>query len=226
MARARPSSSLWSLVKTIGAGVLSVDFPIRSTGLAFACGGPAMLPTLDSMPGDLLLVDRRRLDWFRGDVVAFRSLVGHSKEPIFSEGKAYHRGVVSRLIALPGDLIRLRGTTELLEVPEGHCWVEGDNPSQSKDSRTYGPVPLELLEGTVTHIIWPPHRMAAVPGRVPEERVRLIIDPAGSAKETTGIAHSCGSVDPRSSSTGGGGPPLGSRKKGLCRSDCNFIWFV
>uniref|UniRef100_A0A453GB50 Mitochondrial inner membrane protease subunit 2 n=1 Tax=Aegilops tauschii subsp. strangulata TaxID=200361 RepID=A0A453GB50_AEGTS len=63
------------------------------------------------------------------------------------EGKAYHKRVVSRLIALPGDLVRLRGTTELLEVPEGHCWVEGDNPSQSKDSRTYGPVPLSCWRG-------------------------------------------------------------------------------
>ncbi|VAH83584.1 hypothetical protein VPH35_054753 [Triticum aestivum] len=282
MARARPSTTLWSLVNTVGAGILSVDFPVRSTGLAIACGGPAMLPTFESRPGDLLLVDRRRLGWFHGNVVAFRtremsrvfssgssrssaahdqqgafhtqlsidvkvrvissvlttkswrthatlvihnrSLDGHGKEPIFSEGKTYHRGVVSRLIALPGDLVRLRGTTEFLEVPEGHCWVEGDNPSQSKDSRTYGPVPLELLEGTVTHIIWPPHRMAAVPGRVPEERVRLIIDPAGSAKERTGIAHSCGSVAPPSSGTEGGGPSLGSHKEGLCRSDCNFIW--
>uniref|UniRef100_A0A453GB75 Uncharacterized protein n=1 Tax=Aegilops tauschii subsp. strangulata TaxID=200361 RepID=A0A453GB75_AEGTS len=67
--------------------------------------------------------------------------------------------------------------------------------------------------------------MAAVPGRVPEDRVRLIIDPAGSAKEMTAVAHSCGSVAPRSSSTGGG-PSLGSHKEGSCRSDCNFIWLV
>ncbi|KAM0914762.1 hypothetical protein ACQ4PT_011301 [Festuca glaucescens] len=48
-------------------------------------------------------------------------------------------GVISRLIALLGDLVRLRGTTLVVEVLEGHCWVEGDNTRESKDSRHYGP---------------------------------------------------------------------------------------
>ena len=36
-----------------------------------------------------------------------------------------------------------------LQVPEGHCWILGDNLTESRDSRTYGPIPLGLINGKV-----------------------------------------------------------------------------
>lgn len=30
----------------------------------------------------------------------------------------------------------------VVRIPEGHCWIEGDNPEVSRDSREYGPVNL------------------------------------------------------------------------------------
>lgn len=36
---------------------------------------------------------------------------------------------------------------EMIQVPEGHIWVEGDNLSWSRDSRFFGPVPLALVKG-------------------------------------------------------------------------------
>ena len=35
----------------------------------------------------------------------------------------------------------------LLQVPEGHVWLQGDNTLNSTDSRHYGPVPYALLKG-------------------------------------------------------------------------------
>ncbi len=35
------------------------------------------------------------------------------------------------------------------KVPEGHCWLVGDNLPASRDSRTFGPVPLALIKGKV-----------------------------------------------------------------------------
>lgn len=32
-------------------------------------------------------------------------------------------------------------------MPEGHCWLIGDNVSESRDSRTFGPLPLALIKG-------------------------------------------------------------------------------
>ena len=41
------------------------------------------------------------------------------------------------------------------QVPDGHCWLLGDNLPESRDSRTYGPLPLALIQGKVTARVWP-----------------------------------------------------------------------
>ncbi|KAG7353594.1 peptidase S24/S26A/S26B/S26C [Nitzschia inconspicua] len=46
-----------------------------------------------------------------------------------------------------------RSTTVV--VPDGHLWVEGDNPWNSNDSRNYGPIPASLIVGRVLCRIWP-----------------------------------------------------------------------
>lgn len=49
--------------------------------------------------------------------------------------------VVKRLIGVDGDWVRPRGNKhDVLRVPEGCCWVEGDNPGISGDSNQFGPV--------------------------------------------------------------------------------------
>jgi signal peptidase I len=47
---------------------------------------------------------------------------------------------VKRLIALPGEWMQLPGSRDVVKIPEGHCWVEGDNSARSWDSRAFGPV--------------------------------------------------------------------------------------
>lgn len=42
-----------------------------------------------------------------------------------------------------------------LQVPDGHIWVEGDNPWNSSDSRNYGTVPASLIMGRVLLRLWP-----------------------------------------------------------------------
>ncbi|CAM0947465.1 unnamed protein product [Alopecurus aequalis] len=125
--------------------------------------GPSMHPTFEDRAGEYALVKRAglaRYDFSRGDVVIFVSPVDHRSS------------VVKRLIGLPGDWISVPETADLIrKIPEGHCWVEGDNASVSWDSRNYGPVPLGLVQGRVTHVVWPPHKIGRVEKRMPEGRV-------------------------------------------------------
>merc|ERR1712194_217097 len=38
------------------------------------------------------------------------------------------------------------------------CWLEGDNPKLSEDSRYYGWVPSHRVEAVVVAVAWPPWR--------------------------------------------------------------------
>ena len=46
-----------------------------------------------------------------------------------------------------------------LKVPPGHVYLVGDNLPWSRDSRTFGPVPLGLVNGKVVARVWPLSKM-------------------------------------------------------------------
>ncbi|CAN0927958.1 Mitochondrial inner membrane protease subunit 2 [Linum grandiflorum] len=119
-------------------------------------------PDSDSIFDDRVLVEKlslRRYSFSHGDVVVFRSPVDHKEK------------LVKRIIGLPGDWVGTPHTYDVVKVPEGHCWVEGDNMIPSMDSRSFGPIPLGLASGRVVRIVWPPQRMGKVERRVPEGRL-------------------------------------------------------
>lgn len=70
---------------------------------------------------------------------------------------------IKRVIGLPGDRITTREPclkpTQI--VPFNHVWLEGDaqDPRQSLDSNTYGPVSISLLTGRVMAVLWPRMRL-------------------------------------------------------------------
>ena len=51
------------------------------------------------------------------------------------------------------------GRNDVVVIPAGHCWVEGDNKETSIDSRRYGPVSVGLIFAKVTWVIYPFHRI-------------------------------------------------------------------
>ncbi|KAH7331111.1 hypothetical protein KP509_20G015400 [Ceratopteris richardii] len=134
--------------------------------------GDSMQPTLQ--PGE-----KNLLGFLKGDIVFF--------EKISAAAYKYHRGdvvvlrspsdpnqwMIKRLIAMQGDWINVPGSYEILQIPKGRCWVEGDGGNISLDSRTFGALPLGLVQGRVTHKIWPPHRFGRVERVFPKGRVML-----------------------------------------------------
>ncbi|KAI0758305.1 peptidase S24/S26A/S26B/S26C [Irpex lacteus] len=109
----------------------------------------------DSRWRDVVWFDRFSIhikrEYVRGDIVALRSP---------SDSKL----IVKRLIALPGDVVSTLPPYPDAEVrlPEGHVWVEGDEPFHSEDSNTFGPVPLGLIDSRLDTILWPPNRYGPI----------------------------------------------------------------
>jgi inner membrane protease subunit 1 len=44
---------------------------------------------------------------------------------------------------------------DIEQVPEGHCWVIGDNMAASRDSRHFGPMPMALIQGKAFARVFP-----------------------------------------------------------------------
>jgi len=117
--------------------------------------GRSMQPTLNpdsSIWRDVVLFNRTVVGMGhkckRGDIVALRSPV----EP----GEL----IVKRVVALGGDVVQTLPPypdTEVL-VPVGYMWVEGDERFHTRDSNSFGPVPLALLDANVSFVLWPPPR--------------------------------------------------------------------
>jgi inner membrane protease subunit 1 len=98
-----------------------------------------------------------------GDVITY-------KHPVFPREYG-----CKRVIGMPGDFVavvtppRRDGDVEavdvddkwasvreqVVQVPEGHCWVAGDNLEWSRDSRVYGPLPLGLVKAKVVALVLP-----------------------------------------------------------------------
>lgn len=131
----------------------------------------SMIPTLEI--GDRILVDKLSYDFHavhRGDVVVFAKPPADIGDPTVHD-------LVKRVIGLPGNRISASGGhiyingKELKEpylpssaptfdvtpqtIPKGDVFVMGDNRTDSKDSRFFGPIPEKLIVGRVVMIFYP-----------------------------------------------------------------------
>jgi mitochondrial inner membrane protease subunit 1 len=141
-----------------------------------ATSGPSMCPTF-AVDGDWVATDmtharNRKKELRIGDLVQYRI-------PILENADG-----IKRLVGLPGDYVSMgtpgeRGEDQMIQVspvaretpqltipqtqrrltrqqvPEGHCWVLGDNLTASRDSRIFGPLPLALIKGKVVARVLP-----------------------------------------------------------------------
>jgi inner membrane protease subunit 1 len=122
--------------------------------------GESMVPTISAANSISITSPGYR----NGKGVKVGDLV-HAKNPLQA-----HNMVGKRVIGMPGDYVlrdesdsptaggaalagiytaRERKEPVMIQVPEGHVWLAGDNMSRSRDSRFYGPVPLAMIESKV-----------------------------------------------------------------------------
>ena len=122
--------------------------------------GNGMYPALED--GDLILAYRLQKEYTKNDVVVYQA-----------EGQLQ----LGRILGRGGDVIsmddsgslRVNGTTQGGEilyptypregaeypyvVPEGHFYLMGDYRTQTKDSRDFGPIPEDALQGKVITLL-------------------------------------------------------------------------
>jgi signal peptidase I len=134
----------------------------------------SMVPTLEV--GDRVFANKfiyRFTEPERGDIVVFESVNGGEED------------LIKRVVGVPGDEIEVRSGTLLVngepqnepylnrEIPddsffgpsrlsEGEVFVMGDNRANSADSRVFGPLPVENIEGEAFMRFWPPTRIGAL----------------------------------------------------------------
>lgn len=134
--------------------------------------GPSMEPFLQS--DDRVLITRTYARPERGDIVAIEA-------PAASGGGL----IIKRVIAVPGDELEVIGDTAFVNgevsleapdpiigpdtrrlgvatVPTDTVFVMGDNRPVSLDSRYFGFVPLEVVEGEVVAVVLPPRSVRLV----------------------------------------------------------------
>ena len=141
---------------------------------AFRIPSESMVPTL--LVGDRVFVNKfiyRFAEPERGDIVVFESVNGGEED------------LIKRIVAGPGDEIEVGNGILLMngeeqrepylngemsfadsygpiEVPEGHVFVMWDNRANSADSRVFGPLPIENIEGEAFMRFWPPLRIGSL----------------------------------------------------------------
>jgi signal peptidase I len=131
----------------------------------------SMVPTLEV--GDRVFANQfiyRFAEPERGDIVVFEDVEGGEDD------------LIKRVVAVAGDRVRvnagvLKVDGEFQEepyvkpqfpdgniygpekVPEGYVFVMGDNRGNSADSRVFGLLPIENIEGEAFVRFWPPSRI-------------------------------------------------------------------
>lgn len=97
---------------------------------------------ITGMPGDIILIDPsekslKNLSLKTGSVGVLSDDIKEVPKDDFLERKT-----------LPND--------KYIIVPEGHCWVTGENLSASLDSRTYSVLPMGLIKGKLIYAWYNP----------------------------------------------------------------------
>ena len=147
---------------------------------AFFIPSESMVHTLEV--GDRVLTNKfiyRFTDPERGDILVFKSVEGGAN-------LKDREDLIKRVVGVPGDTIEVQrgklfvngspqdepyvneATVQFQspygpkKVPQGHVFMMGDNRGNSADSRVFGPVPQENIQGEAFLRFWPLNRFSTL----------------------------------------------------------------
>lgn len=169
-----PGEHHW-IVSSVAVGlVLAIVLRTFVFGVYYVPSG-SMLDTIQE--GDLIFGERVSLlfsDPEPGDIVTFESPLDEDETLVkrviavggqtidLIDGVVYVDGVALDEPYVEGkpteslsDLAGSAGITYPYTIPEGYIWVMGDNRTNSKDSRYFGPVSVDSVTSRAILIYWP-----------------------------------------------------------------------
>lgn len=165
-------------VLTLGAAVV-IAWVVRTWVVQpFIVPTGSMLPTIQLK--DQVLANKFIYDFEKpkqGDIVVFDDPTGEvpilikrviavgGQSVALKEGHVVVNGtmlVEPYTHGLPSEPLMGSTVTYPVKVPVGYVWVMGDNRTNSKDSRWFGPVPLAIVHGKAFVTYWPPSRMGVL----------------------------------------------------------------
>ncbi len=108
-------------------------------------------------------------DFFLHDVIEvtkvsfIKRVIGLAGDHVeIKDGSVYVNDQKLSEVYLNGIKTPITGDYHDIVVPEGYIFVMGDNRNGSSDSREFGCIPLEKVEGRVTYRIWPLTKFGAI----------------------------------------------------------------
>mmetsp|Transcript_78523 Transcript_78523/g.163143 ORF Transcript_78523/g.163143 Transcript_78523/m.163143 type:complete len:335 (-) Transcript_78523:111-1115(-) len=117
-------------------------------GWVYRVKGRSMSPTLN--PQDSF-VDRM----FSDHVLVLKNCTLQKGDIIVCRDPTSNLPIVKRLISQGNEFVKGADGTTYTYVPPGACWVEGDNPEVSVDSRSFDAIPKGLVDALVVAVVWP-----------------------------------------------------------------------
>jgi len=171
-------NSFWETIKFIILAIVIV-IPVRIfIAQPFIVSGSSMYPTF--LNGDYLIVDElsyRLGEIERNDVVIFRypedpskffikRVIGLPNETVSIQGQTITIINDQEKIVLPEPFIQNQMTNggTFYELKENEYFVMGDNRNASSDSRSWGPVPRDLIIGQAFLRLFPVNNINYKPG--------------------------------------------------------------
>ncbi|XP_063911051.1 mitochondrial inner membrane protease subunit 2 [Zophobas morio] len=156
-----------NVIKSVIVGVPIGVTILDNIGYVARVDGISMQPALNPhhQTTDYVFLNRWSVKSYnikRGDIICLIS----PKDPT--------QKIIKRVVGIQGDIIAtLSYKFQVVKIPEGHCWVEGDHTGHSMDSNNFGPVSLGLITAKASCIVWPPSRWQFIQSFLPDSRVPL-----------------------------------------------------
>lgn len=182
-------NNLKSIVSTVAILVIAPLIALALTAFVFQSyevDGPSMETTLQNkdrlivykLPRTIAKITNNPYVPERGEIVIF------TRHDNYNLGGTSDRQLIKRVIALPGETVRIKNNKVTvyneqnpdgfepdkaeygdvitntdgdinLTIPENSIFVMGDNRPQSQDSRAFGPVPLDDVVGKLSLRVYP-----------------------------------------------------------------------